>query len=106
MSQIIPLTAVPNQSLTVLLDGVRYELTVKEAAGMMAVTITRDTVRLIDSVRAVAGTPVLPYWYLQDGGGNFIFTCADTDVIPYWPDFGVSTQLVYMTPEDIADATA
>lgn len=106
MSQIIPLTAVPNQSLTVLLDGARYELSIKEAGGMMAVSITRATVRLVDSIRAVAGTPVLPYGYLQMGGGNFIFTCANDDVIPYWTDFGVSTQLVYLTPEDIADATA
>jgi hypothetical protein len=107
VSQIIPLDPIPNQSLSIRLDGHRYIITVKEIGGMMGVTIERDNVVLVDMVRAVAGFPLLPYRYLSRDAGNFIFTHTDPGAYPYYEDFGTKSQLVYSTAAEIAaDALA
>jgi hypothetical protein len=97
--QAIPLDAIPNQSLFVRLDGARYRLTLKEAGGMMAVTIERDGVTLVTGARAVAGFPLLAHPYLQAGAGNFLFVC---DGIPYFADFGSTCTLVYASAAEVA----
>lgn len=107
MSEIIPLDPIPNQSLSIRLDGRRYVLTVKEIGDMMSVTIVRDNVTLIENVRAVAGFPLLPYGYMWHDAGNFIFTNTEDGVIPYYTDFGTKSQLVYSSAAEIAaDAAA
>jgi hypothetical protein len=107
VSVVIPLDPIPNQSISIRLDGHRYVLTVKEIAGMMGVTITRDNVTLVDMVRAVAGFPLLPYGYIARDMGNFIFTHTDPGAFPYYEDFGTKSQLVYSTAAEIAaDAAA
>lgn len=106
MSQVIPLDPIPNQSLSILLDGHRYVITIRDIGAMMAVTIERDSVTIIDGVRAVGGFPLLPYEYLSDGTGNFIFTNTDEGAIPRFEDFGTKCQLVYSTSAEIADAAA
>lgn len=104
MPTIVPLDAIPNQSVTIQLDGRRYELRVQEIGGMMAVTVTRDGVRLLSGSRAAAGTPVLQYPHLWAGVGDFIFTNTDEGVAPYYTDFGVSCFLVFSTAAEIARA--
>lgn len=104
MSQIIPLEAIPNQQVSVVLDGHRFEVTLKEAGGMMVATIVRDGATIISSVRAVAGGPLLPYRYLEGDAGNFIFTTASMDgTFPYWTDFNSGTQLVYTSAAELAE---
>lgn len=102
MSEIIPLEPIPNQNLTVVLETVRYELTLKEAGGMMVISISRAGEKLLDSLRCVAGTPLLPYPYLERGGGTFIFTTAEEGAIPYWIDFATTAQLIYITAVELA----
>lgn len=102
MSEIIPLDPIPNQSITIRLEGRRYLITVKEIGGMMGVTIERDNVVLVDMVRAVAGYPLLPYPYLARDEGNFIFTHTDPGAFPYYEDFGTKSLLVYSTAAEIA----
>jgi hypothetical protein len=102
MSEIIPLSAEPNQEVVVVLGGVRHTLTVKEAGGVMVVTIMRGSQVLISSVRACAGTPLLPYRHMEDDFGNFIFISPDDDLIPYWTDFETGTQLVWTSAAELA----
>lgn len=102
MSEIIPLDPIPNQSVSIRLDGHRYILLIKEIGGMMGVTIDRDNERLVDSIRAVAGCPLLPYEHLSRDAGNFMFTHTDPGAFPYYEDFGTKSQLVYSTAAEIA----
>ncbi len=101
MSQVMPLDAIPNQSLYVRLDGSRYLIELKEANGVMAATIERDGVRLITGYRCVAGFPLIQYSHLWEGFGNFVFV-SDPGVIPYFTDFGSSCLLVYSSAAEIA----
>jgi hypothetical protein len=101
VAQTLPLEAIPNQSFFVRLEDVRYFVELKEAGGMMTATIDRAGVRLVTGVRCAAGTPLLPYRYLE--AGNFVFV-ADPGVIPYFTDFDSSCQLVYLTAAEVADA--
>ena len=104
MSIEIPLEAIPNQSFSIRLDAHRYVLTIKEMGDVMAVTIERDSVVLVSNMRAVAGTPLLPYPYLSQEFGNFIFTNTDPEAIPYYTDFATTCKLVYSTAAEIAAA--
>lgn len=94
----IPLEAIPNQSFSVRLDDALYDITIKEARGIMAVTIVRDNVELVSGLRATAGTPLLPYRYQESG--NFIIT-TENDEIPYYTQFGVTQNLIYASQEEL-----
>jgi len=95
----VPLQAVPNQQLSIQLGVSRYDITLKQALGVMAATVLRDGVTLIENVRLVAATPVLPYDYMEDG--NFALTTADED-LPSYEQFGITQYLVYLTADELA----
>jgi len=99
MSFDIPLQAVPNQSLSVVVDGISYGLLLKTATNLTVVTIIRDNVTILSSTRAVFGTPIIPYGYLEDG--NFIFTCTTEDTLPFYTDFGVTQFLSFYTADEL-----
>lgn len=99
----VPLQAIANQSLSITLDGSRYELVIKEASGGMVCTCTKDAVVLVSNQRLVGDGPVLPYDYLRGGGGNiYIFTQDES--VPWWEQFGVTQFMVYATADEIASA--
>ena len=97
----IPLQAIANQKLSIPLDGARFVLTIKEAAGAMVCSIERDGVLLIQNTRMVADQFVLPYEYLHTGFGNF-FISTTGEEIPYYDQFGVTQFMVYATADEIA----
>lgn len=96
--KIIELSTVANQSFSVRLDDERYDFLVKEARGTMVFSITREDVKLVDSIRAVNGTPLLPYKYLEKG--NF-FLYTEGEELPDYNLFGVTQFLVYVTIAEI-----
>lgn len=98
--QTIPLQPIPNQSLTVRLDDVRYVIELKEAGGMMAATIDRAGVRLVTGMRCPAGIPLLLFPHLFSGFGNFVFV---SEGIPYYTNFGTNCQLVYASASELPD---
>jgi hypothetical protein len=98
--RVVPLTSAPNQAFTVTLDGVRWALSLKEARGVMCASVSRDGVRLLDGVRALAGQPLIPYRYLETG--NFVFLTTD-DNAPDWALFGVTQTLVYLSAAEISE---
>jgi hypothetical protein len=97
---------VPNQSVNIQLNGSRYVLQVQEIGGMMAATVVRDGVRLVSGSRAVAGTPILLHAHLWSLHGDFIFTSTTEGEAPYFENFGVSSFLVFSTPDEISQAVA
>lgn len=95
----IELQAVANQSLSVQLDGARYDVTLREAGGVMAADVARDGVALVTGARVLAKVPLLPYAYQQVG--NLVILTED-DAFPYYTEFGQTQFLVYVTPDEIA----
>lgn len=96
----LALQPVANQELSLQLDGSRYVLTIKEANGVMCATVVRDGTTLIQGARIVAKTPLLPYDYLQTG--NFVLSTTG-DALPYYPEFGVSQSLAYVSAAEIEE---
>lgn len=98
--QIIPLEALANQSLSIRLDNRRYDLSFKETNGVMSVSISRDQVAILTGARIVAGTPLIPYEYLESG--NFIFLTAN-DELPDYTKFKTTQNLVYYSAAEIEE---
>ena len=94
----INLQAVANQSLSIALDEQQYDLTIKETNGVMSVDFVRESITLQQGARAVAGTPLLPYRYQQNG--NFIFITLNGE-LPYYTKFGISQSLIYASPSEL-----
>lgn len=95
----IPLQATPNQTLSVLLDGARYTLAIKEANGCMVADVTRDDTDLLYGALIVAGSPIVPYAYME--AGNFLILTED-DELPYWDQFETTQSLIYVTADELA----
>lgn len=96
----IPIKQFPRQSLSVVLEGSLYELSLKECNGIMAVTVVRDGVTIVSNRRAVAGVPVIPSGYLEEG--NFLILTNNED-LPYYTKFEGSDIFVYVTAEELAN---
>lgn len=96
----INLDPVPNQEFSVTLDGNRWDITIKECNGVMACTLLLNDVLILSGQRIVAGSPLIPYRYLQ-GSGNFWLLTED-DELPYFDKFGVNQQLTYASFGELA----
>lgn len=94
----IPIDTIPNQNLTVNLDDSRYDITILEANNCMIATILRDDETIVESSRLVAGEPIIPYRYREQG--NFTIL-SETDDLPYWENFGVTQTLVFLTQSEL-----
>jgi hypothetical protein len=97
----IPLDAIPNQSLSVRLDSRRYEITVQATSRVVSATITRDDEMLVQGLRCATSTPLLPFRYLEDDAGNFVFLTEDGEY-PDYTRFDSTHQLVYLNGAELA----
>ena len=55
---------------------------------------------LINGVRCVGGTPLIPYEYIRAGHGNFIFTTPEEE-IPYYTNFNINQFLLYFSADEL-----
>jgi hypothetical protein len=99
----VTLDPLPNQTVSLRLGDRLYTLTLKETRGVMSIDIIRDGAVLVSGLRLVAGTPVIPYRYLEDG--NFILF-TDSGDLPEYGKFGATQSLVYLTAEELAEVRA
>lgn len=99
----IPLRAVPAQEFTVQVDEQRFTLRFIDAVSCVAVDLTVNGEIVLLGQRVVAGTPVIPYAYLETG--NFLIL-TEREMLPDWREFGVSQTLLYMTDAEIAALAA
>lgn len=97
--QKISLAAIPNQSFSVVLDDRSYIFVIRTTVNVMSVDITRDTTVLELGARIVAGTPLLPYRYQEDG--NFLITTQNGEY-PFYTQFGITQFLIYASAAEIA----
>lgn len=65
----------------------------------MIVDLVLNDEPILTGARIVAGTPLIPYKFLQ-GSGNFMLL-TEQDEIPYWERFGIDQQLIYGSPEEL-----
>ena len=99
---IIDIAQVPNQSFSVTLEGVRWDIRLKQATTSMIADLSADGVQVVSGQRIVAGTPIIPYQYLA-GDGNFLIT-TENDDLPNWELFGVNQIPIYATFDEISAA--
>lgn len=98
--QIIDIAQVPNQSFSVTLEGVRWDIRLKQAASSMTADLAADGVPVVSGQRIVAGTPIIPYSYLANDGNFLVMT--ENDELPNWELFDVNQVLVYANFEEIS----
>lgn len=100
MSQNIPIETIPNQSLSIQLDEIRYGIRFRDIGGMMSADISIDDQLIIEGLRVVGGFPLIPYKYLEGDGGNFIFLTELGDLV-YWDQFAITQSLLYFSAEEL-----
>lgn len=89
----VPLTPIPNQTISFNADDAYWELHVYQAVSRMYMDISRDGVLLIRGVRCFGGVGLLPYKHLYAPDfGNFVFD-NDAD----WNLFGGDCTLNYLS---------
>lgn len=93
--RVIPLDPVPNQSMSVTLDGNRWDITLKECNGVMCASLVLNDAAILSGQRLVAGVPFIPYRYLQTSGNFWILT--DSDQLPDYTRFGIDQEMVYVS---------
>lgn len=94
----IPLLAVPNQSLSIRLDNQFYTIRIVYTEGVMSVSIKRGNINVISNQRAVAGFPIIPYTYLENG--NFAILTKNGDY-PNYNQFGTTQTFVFATQAEL-----
>lgn len=95
----LPLSAIPNQSFSVVLNTQLYYLAIKLIGNVMAVDLSINNTIILLGMRAVAGYPIIPYSYLENG--NFVFTNQNDDY-PFYTQFGITQFLIYATQQELA----
>lgn len=95
----IGIAAVANQTFFVQLDETPYTITLHAADDVIAVSIVRDDVELIQGARITPGMPLLPYRYQETG--NFILITNEGD-LPDFTQLGVTQFLVYLSAAELA----
>jgi hypothetical protein len=108
----IPLQAIPNQTLSVQLDNNQYDIKIAATMSttadngtvaadvLMCVDIVRNNVTIVSGFRAVDGTPIIPYQYLEANSGNFQFLTSEGDY-PDYRKFGIDQSLIYASATEL-----
>lgn len=96
--QVLPINAIANQQLSVILDNNQWDIIIRDVNGAIAVTLTKNSEQIVLAARAVAGMRILQSKYQQDG--NFAIISNDQG-IPDYTQFGISQFLVYISPAEL-----
>lgn len=103
----IPLQNIPNQSLSLQLDGNLYDLNFHSVSdgpdgnsGITGVDIAINNIVIVTGVRAVAGFPLIASYYQENG--NFIFYTVNEEY-PDWRQFGITQFLLYVSEAELIE---
>lgn len=94
----IPLQALPNQSFSILLDQTQYDIRIESTNNVMSFDIVRNNIAIVTGARSIAGFPIIPYKYLEDG--NFIILTMNEEY-PDYTQFGITQSLIYASQAEI-----
>lgn len=95
----VPIQQLPNQTFSISLENNTYDITLKTTNGVMSATIVRNNVMIVENARCVAGFPIIPSLYQEDG--NFIFFTQNQQ-LPDYTLFNVTQTLTYLTVAELA----
>lgn len=94
----IPISALPNQSLSIQLDQNNFDIRIHDCGNIMAVDITINNVEIVTGVRATGGYPLIAYPYLENGNLTII---TENDEYPDWRRFGIDQFLIYASTDEL-----
>ncbi len=98
----IPLTTVPNQSISFSVDGAFWTIHLYQSILFMCADISINGTPVATAVRCFGGIPLIQYSYMYEPlYGNFIF---DTD--GDWTNFDGSCNLYYLESTEFAQYQA
>lgn len=107
---VIPLQAIPNQSLSIQLNNNNFDIDIRSCnntplsfgTAIMAFSLAINGVDILDGLRMIPAWPLIPYNYLENG--NF-FMVTDKDEYPDFNQFGITQYLVYASPTELTELT-
>lgn len=95
----VPIESIPSQKFSIVLDSNLYQLAIRQATGVVVVSVTRNGVDIIDNLIAAAAAPIIPAKYQE--AGNFMFLTANNQ-LPNYQLFNISQSLFYFTADELA----
>jgi hypothetical protein len=108
--QLIPLITDSNQSLNITLGGDNYFIKINDVNNtddelnvLMASTIQRNNIDIISGFRILAGEPLIPFKYKENG--NFIFF-TNNDEFPDYRQFGITQFLYFFDADELREIRA
>ena len=101
----IDMQPIPNQRFQATMDGVSYDVTVRDAGDILLMDVTANGVVIATSLPCIARQLVMPYPYLEGAGGNFVFVTTSGDN-PQSANLGTADILLYATAAELAAARA
>jgi hypothetical protein len=96
--QVIPISAIPNQQLSVILNDNQWNITLRDTNGTISVSLTKNSEVIVQNARAVAGMRILQSRYQEEG--NFAII-SNNQTVPDYTQFGITQFLVYITPDEL-----
>jgi hypothetical protein len=95
----IPLSVLPNQSLSIYLNNAQYDLRFHDCGnGVMSIDIDINNTPLLTGTRLVPNYPIIVSQYMENG--NFILQTANYEY-PDWNRFGVDQYLIFASQAEI-----
>ena len=98
--QVLNLLNTPNQSFVTTQNGVRFEICIVQCNGNMCVDLTMNGTAILTACRLVGGTPLVPFGWMTQGNGNFLFVCQDENCIDY-SLFNITQFLYYLSEVEL-----
>lgn len=95
---IIPLQAIPNQSLSIQLNDNNFDIRIRACGNISAISISANGSLIIQNQRMVPEGPLIGYKYLENG--NF-YMLTENDEYPDYNFFGVTQYLIYALPSEL-----
>ncbi len=99
--QAIPIQAIPNQSFSIVLDNNQWGFDLRATNGVTSVSLTLNNIVVIENMRAVANSVIIPSRYEESG--NFLFLTQNF-ALPDYTQFGTTQLLVYITAAELTAA--
>jgi hypothetical protein len=102
----ITLQPVPLQRTQFIGDGLQYDIRIWfDGLDAMFMDVTVNNITVASSCPCITEQMVLPYSYLEGGGGNFIWSTVSGDN-PNYENFGGTDVLLYASQLEMAQGRA
>lgn len=98
MPQLVPIQTVPNQSFSITLSGNLFQMVLRVTEGVMSASVGINGEAVIDNMRVVAGSAIIPSEYEE--AGNFMFVTQNQE-LPDYTQFNTTQVLLYYTAAEL-----